>query len=180
MPSMRRLFPALLALALLPAAPARAGYVGAETCLTCHPEAYAAWKPSEHARATESLSEAQRKEWRCLQCHAPAADQGVVGVSCETCHGGGEWYWPSHVMRDKELARAAGLLDADAKSCGLCHDAGSPSLQAFDPAAKMQLIDHWTADRERRARPAPPAAPPASTPAPSTGWLRRQLLPRPS
>ena len=48
-----------------------ADLVGPESCKGCHPAAYTAWQLSKHARATDSLSEAQKKDARCLSCHAP-------------------------------------------------------------------------------------------------------------
>src|SRR5262245_52122306 len=92
-------------------------FLGAESCKSCHMEAFAAWKLSKHARALDSLSEAQQKDARCLSCHAPnLSDQRTAGVSCETCHGGGQYYSAGYVMRDPELVRLAGLLDASEKS----------------------------------------------------------------
>ena len=58
----------------------------------------------------DSLSDAQQKDARCLSCHAPdQAEQGMADVTCETCHGGGQYYSPAYVMKDPELARLVGL-----------------------------------------------------------------------
>lgn len=151
----------LVALALLaaPTAASSADFVGAESCKACHPEAYAAWKNSKHARAFESLTAQQKKDARCVSCHAPdLAAQGSAGITCETCHGGGEYYSPAYVMKDAELSRMVGLTDPLEKHCRACHDASSPSLRPFEFVEKLKLIDHWTAERERRK--APPPAPP--------------------
>ncbi len=133
---------------------ARAGaYLGAESCKACHAAAYDAWQKSPHARAAERLTPDQAKQALCLQCHSPnaAASSGLTtGVSCETCHGGGAFYSPRYVMRDPELARAVGLVDADQKTCSVCHNDGSPSMRKFDLAEKMQLLDHWTPERQKR------------------------------
>jgi hypothetical protein len=140
-------------------------FMGAESCKACHAEAYAAWRTSKHARAYESLTEQQRKDARCVSCHAPdLASQGVAGVSCETCHGGGQHYAPEYVMRDPELSRLVGLVDPSEKQCRVCHDASSPSLQPFHFGDKLKLIDHWTAERKRRSEEAPPAPAPAPPP----------------
>ena len=101
----------LAILALLPALAAAADHIGPETCKACHPLAYEAWKEGPHAHAVESLSEAQRREARCTSCHAPDTEKGARGVTCETCHGGGRLYAHAYVMRDRELARAVGLLE---------------------------------------------------------------------
>ncbi|MBI3185802.1 MAG: hypothetical protein HYZ28_27000 [Myxococcales bacterium] len=149
----------LLALSLLCGSTAAAyGFVGPESCKACHPEAYQKWKQAKHSRAKDSLSPAQQKDARCLTCHSPdEADQQVPHVSCETCHGGGQYYSARYVMRDPELVRLAGLADPSEKACRTCHDASSPSLKAFDFVEKLKLIDHWSAERERRkaARPTP-------------------------
>jgi hypothetical protein len=111
---------------------------------------------------------------RCLQCHSRdeqrAGQADVSGVSCETCHGGGRYYQPSAVMRDKELSRLFGLQDPTASTCMVCHGGAAPSLKPFDVKEAMSRIDHWTA--ERAARKANGAL------LPSTGdrlasWLRK-------
>ncbi|MGA9524143.1 MAG: multiheme c-type cytochrome [Myxococcaceae bacterium] len=143
---------------------AAADFMGAESCKACHPEAYAAWRTSKHARAYETLSPQQKKDARCVSCHAPDLRvQGVAGVTCETCHGGGQYYSPEYVMKDPELARLVGLIDPSEKQCRSCHDASSPSIHAFEFGDKLKLIDHWSAERARRAAPPPP---PKKAPAP--------------
>lgn len=148
-PVLRLLLPA----AFLLAAPfaLAADFVGSESCKACHPEAFTAWSQSRHARAEESLNDAQRKDARCLSCHGPAvAEQRVANVGCESCHGGGRYYGSNYVMKDPELARLVGLVDPSEKSCRACHDSASPSLRAFDFTSALRLIDHWTAERQRR------------------------------
>jgi formate-dependent nitrite reductase cytochrome c552 subunit len=136
-----------------------ADFLGPESCKGCHAEAYAVWSTSKHARSLESLTREQQKDPRCTACHSPnLADQRVAAVSCETCHGGGQYYVPAFVMKDPELARLVGLLDPGERSCRSCHDAGSPSLRPFDFALKLKAMDHWSAARAKRA-----AAPPLET-----------------
>ena len=126
-------------------------FLGPESCQSCHPDAYAAWKASPHARAKEALSVQQQKDVRCVTCHSPnEAEQKVASVSCETCHGGAQFYTPRYVMKDAELARLAGLVDPGEKSCVTCHDSGSPSLKPFNFAEKLKAIDHWSAARANR------------------------------
>jgi len=145
--------------------------VGSESCGVCHPKAYQAWRVDPHAHASQSLTEAQKQMPTCTICHAPdlaqrtlaaasqaptpLSDDGRVeaDVGCESCHGAGQYYSPSYVMKDAELARAVGLIDPGQKSCLACHGQATPSLTAFDFAAKVKLIDHWTAERETRAPP---------------------------
>jgi hypothetical protein len=132
-------------------------FMGPESCKSCHSEAYNAWKQSKHARAQETLTPEQRKDIRCLSCHAPnLKEQNVAAVSCETCHGGGQYYSPAYVMKDAELARRVGLEDPSERSCRSCHDSSSPSLKAFEFVEKLKLIDHWSAARAARAESARP------------------------
>lgn len=143
---------ALLLLCLAISATALAAdFLGPESCKACHPDAYISWKNSKHARARESLSPTQQKDSRCLSCHSPnEADAQIQNVTCESCHGGGQYYSAQYVMKDPELARLAGLTDPSEKSCRSCHDASSPSLRPFEFVEKLKLIDHWTVEREKR------------------------------
>jgi hypothetical protein len=149
--------------ALLLAAPALAGaaagappVLGPETCKACHPAAYEAWRTGPHARAFDSLPERNRKDKRCLSCHAPLAADGQVAVGCESCHGAGGAYAAPYVMRDAELSRAVGLVDPGEKTCGVCHNETTPSLVKFEYGRKLPLIEHWVAEREAHAPPPKP------------------------
>jgi hypothetical protein len=141
----------LLATILLPAAVLARDKVGAETCRACHPAAYEAWRASPHARARDALPERSRNDSRCLSCHAPDAEDGLAGVSCETCHGPGRLYSAPYVMRDAELSRALGLVDVGERTCVGCHTESTPSLVRFDYEKKLPLIRHWD-DRRSPAR----------------------------
>jgi Cytochrome c554 and c-prime len=149
--------PTVLLLAALAAAPtssAAGDKVGPETCKACHPAAFEAWRTSPHARARESLGERHAGDARCLSCHAPDAEDGLAGVTCEACHGAGRMYAASYVMRDPELARLVGLVDPGEKTCAACHTDSTPSLTRFDYPRKLALIAHGE-------EPAPAAAPAA-------------------
>lgn len=140
---MSRLSVTALAAALLAPALSHGGdKVGPEGCKVCHPGAYEAWLATPHARARESLPERSRGDSRCLSCHAPDAEDGLAGVSCEACHGGGRLYAAPYVMRDPELSRALGLLDPGERSCLACHTESTPSLVRFEYARKLPLIRH--------------------------------------
>ena len=144
----------LIALVVTSSAALASDLVGPVSCRTCHAEAYRIWSQSPHARAAQALSPDQRKQPLCLQCHSRDEQRGeqaqIEGVSCETCHGGGRFYQPEAVMRDKELAHLFGLVDPTPASCMVCHGGASPSLKAFDVKEAMGRIDHWTADRAAR------------------------------
>lgn len=126
-------------------------FLGAESCQSCHADAYAAWKASPHARAKDVLSPTQQRDARCLSCHSPNdVDQKQAGVTCETCHGGGQYYSPKYIMKDPELARLSGLVDPTEKACRGCHDASSPSLKPFDFASRLKAMDHWSTERAKK------------------------------
>jgi hypothetical protein len=141
----------LLVVSIVASAALGYGFLGPESCQGCHPDAYAAWRASAHSRAKETLSAAQQKDARCLSCHSPGeAEQQVTNVTCESCHGGGQYYSARYVMKDAELARLVGLVDPSEKGCRTCHDASSPSLKPFDFVTKLKAIDHWTVERSKR------------------------------
>ena len=142
-------------------------FLGSESCQACHPDAWAAWQATAHARSRDVLSAAQQKDARCLSCHSPnQVEQKVPHVACETCHGGGQYYSARFVMKDAELSRLVGLTDPGEKACRGCHDGASPSLKPFDFAAKLKAIDHWTVERQKR-KAAQKAEAPAPAPAPA-------------
>jgi hypothetical protein len=149
----RHLAATALLWALVPSSSHAGDKVGPETCKACHPSAYEAWLATPHARSRESLPERSRSEARCLSCHAPDADDGLTGVSCESCHGGGRLYAAPYVMRDAELARALGLADPGEKTCLGCHTDSTPSLVKFEYARKIALIRHG---KEPPPQPPPP------------------------
>ncbi len=163
-----RSLPSLLVLALTISAPVWAhDFLGSESCQACHPDAWAAWQATSHARSRDVLSAQQQKDMRCLSCHSPnQVDQKVAHVACETCHGGGQFYSLNYVMKDADLARLTGLVDPGEKSCRACHDGSSPSIKPFDFAAKLKAIDHWTVERNKKKEKSA-AAVPAPAPAPS-------------
>jgi formate-dependent nitrite reductase cytochrome c552 subunit len=132
----------LALLALVPAAALGGDLVGPEGCKTCHQAAWESWRDTAHARAQESLPPRHRQDLRCTVCHAPDQDKGVAGVSCEACHGPGQAYAASYVMRDPELARAVGLSEGGEKTCLQCHTESAPSLGKFEYARKLELIRH--------------------------------------
>ena len=141
---------------LLASAAQASDLVGPVSCRTCHAEAYRIWSQSPHARAAEALTAQQRKQPLCLSCHSRDEQRSgqaeVAGVSCETCHGGGRFYQPAVVMRDKELSHLFGLVDPTPASCRVCHGGAQPSVKPFDVKEAMGRIDHWTADRKAGSR----------------------------
>ena len=181
-------------------------FVGAQSCGTCHAFEYEVWSKGPHARAHQSLTEAQLADTRCASCHsnllaavgagapggttsaaelavgerdaargekvnpllAAAKDPTLLGVQCEQCHGPGKLYQPDYVMRDRELSRLLGLVDATPTGCLACHTEGAPSLEAFDYRTMWARIDHGKAARERWEQARASEAEPAVSAAPTT------------
>lgn len=142
-----------LAVALLAGrqAAAQAGaYVGSEKCRQCHEFEYQVWERSAHRRAQQALTEAQRGDAKCNTCHTMSAETTNTDtpVGCERCHGPGKYYTPSFVMKDRELARAVGLVDAKPEHCVQCHTEGTPSIRPFKFDEMWAKIDHGKAARE--------------------------------
>ena len=90
---------------------------------------------SDPNKAHESLSAEQLNDAKCNTCHTLLpfnSDKRFQGVQCEQCHGAGKVYHKDYVMRDKELARAVGLIVPKAAHCQGCHTADSPNIKPFD------------------------------------------------
>lgn len=128
-----------------PAAADEEGYIGAAKCGECHQAEYQIWRDSAHADAHISLSVEQQSDATCATCHSMAAQreqQQLAGVQCESCHGPGKYYHPSYVMRDRELARAVGLLANATAQCAHCHTKAAPSLLPFELVSAWAKIAH--------------------------------------
>lgn len=124
-------------------------YVGAAQCASCHPNEYASWQRSAHARALESLTPSEQKDARCRACHTTAPDEtdtALSGVQCEACHGRGRFYSPRWIMKDPELRTAMFLERGNAETCKRCHTDQAPNIRPFDFHQKMQLIRHGPQD----------------------------------
>ena len=85
-----------------------------QSCIACHATAGAALAHARHAKALDSLKPEDRTDG-CISCHVTPTAPGVVapGVSCQSCHQGGE----AHAASAGKL-RTAGTTD-----CRSCHDA---------------------------------------------------------
>jgi hypothetical protein len=72
-------------------------YIGAAKCKMCHKVQYESWATSAHAERTPPLD-------------------------CESCHGPGSEYKKLSIMKDPEMAKAAGLVMPEKSFCtGTCH-----------------------------------------------------------
>lgn len=133
-------------------------YVGAAKCKMCHNTPakgaqYTKWSESKHAKAMASLKGADATNPKCLKCHSTASsidaklNGGITvaeGVSCESCHGGGEKYKSPAIMKDLAQAKKNGLVIPDEKVCLGCHGKGlgNPNEKPFDYATYKAKIAH--------------------------------------
>ena len=132
-------------------------YVGVKSCKMCHKteksgNQFGKWQEGPHAKAFEVLASPDAKDvakklgiddpqksGKCLMCHSTAYNWTETvqnaelpvdeGVSCESCHGPGKNYKSMSTMKNKDQAKAAGLLDAKT-SCVLCHNDKSSTWKA--------------------------------------------------
>lgn len=121
-------------------------FVGAERCRSCHAEEFRIWSEGPHARALEGLSDKERADPRCQQCHTMVpedTDPSLAGIQCETCHGAGKYYSERFVMRDAELRSQLNFVVPSEKTCTRCHTDSSPSLRPFVYEQKLEKIRHW-------------------------------------
>ncbi|MCR4414162.1 MAG: cytochrome c family protein [Thermoguttaceae bacterium] len=86
-----------------PAPPTGQVYTGAKRCSSCHFKQAASWKKTKHSNAYNELPEKHRADPECMKCHVtaygveggytggatPELLQGLLGVTCEACHGPG-------------------------------------------------------------------------------------------
>lgn len=172
-PSSRSCVPTLV-VALLALAPRvtlaeSANTIGAEQCKACHEFEYQVWVKTAHCRAQDALTALQKQDSKCSTCHTVAsvdaseerAEPKYVGIDCERCHGPGKYYHARYVMRDRELARAVGLVDIKPAQCMQCHSAGAPSMRPFDYEQLWARIDHGRSARQAWERAHPTEKPPA-------------------
>ena len=75
-------------------------YIGAKQCQACHFDQFLTWRTTKHAKGFEILPEKYQADATCLKCHTTGHGQdtgfkdlattpGLVGASCESCHGPG-------------------------------------------------------------------------------------------
>jgi len=89
-----------------PAAGQAAGYVGQDTCLTCHSDKEKVYKATEHGRAQNA--------------RAPAAQHG-----CESCHGPGKAHVDAGGDRTKIKTFTAMSPAQVNETCDTCHSRGT-------------------------------------------------------
>jgi hypothetical protein len=120
---------------------AHPNYVGAATCVMCHPQSHDAWSKTAHARAFDTLKAInQHENSRCLTCHTVGyglpngfkdelSTPHFKGVQCENCHGPGG----SHASNPTD-ASTRPIVTIASQICGGCHN----------DAHHHPTFDEWT------------------------------------
>lgn len=123
-------------------------FTGSDACAMCHADAFAVWKDSGHAHATQTLVDLKPPRHfdpECLSCHATGWDpqqyvpfqSGFLGLEatphltgngCENCHGPGGAHVAAEAGKDAALQAKLrqlmhlDLANAEQAACRKCHD----------------------------------------------------------
>lgn len=126
-------------------------FVGSVACQSCHEESYEVWKRSGHAKAWDTLKQAdppRDADPECISCHVigwhPTSHFPYLGgflderetpkmldVGCESCHGPGGNHVKAEMGTDKDyqarMQKAVRVTKEEAetqaeKACQNCHD----------------------------------------------------------
>lgn len=130
-----------------------ATYKGVKKCKVCHIKIYKSWQETKHAASFDRLSEKEKQDPKCIECHTTGNDVNLPGVQCEACHGPGSKFSSAKIMNKKKykadhekqrkMALEAGLVIApDEKNCTQCHNERSPHYKGFDFKARYKEIEH--------------------------------------
>ena len=138
----RLLFVGFVSLVLVVSAAAAADYIGAAKCKMCHKVQYESWETLAHASAFDRLSDEEKGNAECLECHATGGKAELPGVQCESCHGPGSDYKGMKVMKDHDASVAAGLVLPDEATCKRCHEGAPHDVAAFDFEARQEKGVH--------------------------------------
>jgi hypothetical protein len=133
-------------------------YRGYNKCKGCHGKEFESWKegsmngesfnalmPGERTEAKIEAGLDPNKDYtseaKCLVCHATgygkpggfvnvADTPDLAGITCEACHGPGEYYWKVMVKKRRTYALAnlveKAFLPPDQGICDQCHTPGCP------------------------------------------------------
>ncbi|HVA93828.1 MAG TPA: DmsE family decaheme c-type cytochrome, partial [Candidatus Dormibacteraeota bacterium] len=141
-----------------PAAADTTGYVGSETCKTCHEDIYNSWEKSPHWKTTLNTKAGPSRQG-CEGCHGPGAAHVAGGgditkiyiftnhtakeiaARCETCHASG----PQHMNALNSVHTKNGI------SCISCHSPHHAQTSQF-LLVKAQPELCYTCHQDKRAQ----------------------------
>lgn len=129
-------------------------FVGAKKCKGCHQDQFKAWSETAHAKSFDALSDEEKKDPKCIECHTSGTTaKGVLseGVQCEACHGAGKDYkslkimskkkWKADPDTHKKMAIEAGLVEQNEEVCIRCHKKeGNANFKEFDYAKSKGTV----------------------------------------
>lgn len=120
--------------------PAGQTYVGSKECSSCHFDQFLTWRETKHAKGFDILPAKYQADKSCLKCHttghgepngfeSKAKTPGLVGASCESCHGPGskhaeiaKSYGKKKLAKDEEAyVRSTIHLMQPQNVCVQCH-----------------------------------------------------------
>ena len=114
--------------------------IGSDKCKLCHKVEFASWSTTKHAKAWDSLKPAEQSKPDCVKCHSTDGTKAMPGVGCEACHGPGSDYKTMAIMKDKQKAHAAGLIEPTEAVCVKCHNKQSPTFKGFNFAEAVKNV----------------------------------------
>jgi hypothetical protein len=106
-----------------------AQYVGTESCMHCHSDAYTVWKETGHADAWAPLVEVQADaDPSCIACHSIGfgsrsgyrrefEHEKLIDVGCESCHGPGSQHVEERTAGGPVDFHFRPLAEGDCRSC---------------------------------------------------------------
>ncbi len=107
------------------------------TCQSCHPQEYADWQNTVHARAAldpafKAQFDKSHNQGDCLKCHTTGFDKDSgkfvwEGVTCEACHG---------PYKQGHPAAETMQLPMESDTCRLCHQAAFEEWEKSKHAQK--------------------------------------------
>ncbi len=128
--------------------PEGAEYVGAESCQSCHPNTFAKWSSTKHAKAYNVLTNPKRNreaDAECISCHTTGFGYNtgwasaektpfLKGNQCENCHGPGSKHnaEPDNIAFRAPMVRTAESADKGG-FCISCHNDDNGPHFKFQP-----------------------------------------------
>ncbi len=110
-------------------------------CLVCHTTGYGAG-----GYEVKDAAFWEEKTEKGKPTKAAKRMSGLQSVSCEACHGAGDKYKSSKVMKEIYAGtldgKTVGLIVPDEAVCKTCHNEKSPTFKSFVFAEKVKEIAH--------------------------------------